>query len=278
MQKGWISSAEQIESYVEELKKTGRKLLTNYYLDAEKLQALIKERGISYDYKEGKYLNLLCREEGFLRLYFYIAAFDGFNVEESNEIVVCDLFSREENEELEKIMEKLDACYFHQYACFEKWRAKCPKQLLESASQEVAFGYEKDQEAINLIFEIFDKYTDYLPRKCDIAMFLKDKKFINIYAKEDDRLLGCLIYSQRGKEYTIEFYYVRPEERGKRISYLLHDHYYQKYAKNERGGKFVSWINTNNLKSILIHQRYNYQKLELKKYTYLRDANISLHK
>lgn len=272
MQKGLISSAEQIGCYVEELKKQKRELVTNYYLDAEKLESLIRGRGISYSYREGRYLNLLCKEDGFLRLYFFIVEFDCFYVEECREIVVCDLFSREENDELEKIVEKLDECHFHQYACFEKWRARCPEQLCELALQEFVFGYEKDPDVFNLIFEVFDKYTDYLPRKCDMNMFLRDKKFINIYTKEDYKLLGSLIYSQRGKEFTVELYFVRPEERGKRISYLLHDHYYQKYAKN--GVKFISWINTNNQRSILIHQRYNYEKLRLKKYTYLREVNI----
>lgn len=269
MQKGLISSAEQIGAYVEKLKKQKRELVTNFYLDEEKLEALIGEEEISYSYRVGKYLNLLCREDGFLRLYFFIAELDSFYVEECNEVVVCDLFSTEENEKLRKITEKLDACHFYQYACFEKWRAKCPRWD-ESVPQEFVFGYDRDQNAIDLIFEVFDKYTDYLPRKCDMDMFLKDKRFINIYAKADCRLLGNLIYSQRGKEFTIELYFVKPEERGKRISYLLHDHYYQKYASD--GVKFVSWINIDNQKSILIHQRYNYQRMRLKKYTYLKKS------
>lgn len=268
METGLISNVAQIYSYINELKRVKKELVINCYFDINELEPLVKQQKLIYEYKEKCYLNLLYEENEFFRLYFFVADIETFDIEKNGVVVICDLFTTRENEQFNRIKDRLCECNFSQYACIQKWKAKCPRPLFESDLQEYIFGYDQEPEAIKMIFDIFDKYTDYLPRECEINTFLAEKKFINVYEKEDHRFLGSLIYSQRKNEFTMDFYFTKPEERGKRISYLLHDHYYQKFS--EEGRVFVSWIHIKNEKSIMIHQRYQYQKMNLKKYTFIK--------
>lgn len=268
---GVIKSVDQIYGYINELKREKKEFITNCYMDIESLKYLIKEQRLIYEYKEKCYLNLLYEENGFFRLYFWVADIEEFCIGKSSTITICDLFTKQQDEKARRIEERLCKCSFFQYACFEKWRAKSPKQLFEKGSSEFIYGYDKEPEAINMLYDIFDKYTDYLPCEGEMDAFLEEKRFINVYEKDNHNFIGSLIYSQRGREFTIDYYFVKPEERGKGKSYLLHDHLYQKYAVE--GNKFVSWVNTENKGSILIHEKYNYQKMKLIKYTFLRNGD-----
>lgn len=134
------------------------------------------------------------------------------------------------------------------------------------------FGDSAEPEAVNMLFDVFDKYTDYLPRKDEIELFIRDKKFINLYENGSHRYMGSLIYTEKEKASSTDFYFIRTEEKGKGLSYLLHNYYYSLLAKE--GYRFEAWINVNNIPSIALHKRYNYKKDLLKKYTLLREINM----
>ncbi len=266
MEKGLILSVEQIYRYINSLKTVGGGYLTNIF-NFEELKNSIKHKRISFEYEAEGYLNLLCEESAFYRLYFFVAAGDRYHFEPIGKTVVCDVFIIQKNVLFEKIVNQLYSSAFVQHACIGKWLLNSFDRFPVSSMEGYTFGYEKTIEIMDKVISIFDRYTDYLPDKKEYDLFFKDKKFINLYKTAGHKYIGSLIYTEKKRMATLEFYFIVEEERGQGLSRLLHEHLYQLVKKKEY--KIVSYIHENNLASIAVHQKYGYQKDQLERYVFL---------
>lgn len=266
MEKGLITNIEQVYTYINDLKNSKRRYVTNIF-NFEEIEYKLRYSKVLFECDGNTYLNLLCEDNGFYRLFFFIVDLDHYQLGKVSHTVVCDVFTMQENELFRQIRSKLCGYAFIQYDCIERWVLKPIDISAVAFLKGYVFDYEKNINAIESILDIFDKYTDYLPEVNGIEDFFKDKKFINAYETEGRRYVGSLIYSERKRLITLEFYFVNIEQRGKGLGYLLHDHFYQLVAK--RGYKIISYVHENNLASIAIHKKYGYQKDSLRKYTFI---------
>lgn len=269
-----VNNLDRVYKFISDLKKYKRRLLTNCYFNEDSLKNLIENRELLYEYKEGRYLNLFCVNDDFFKLYFYIYDFDHYEVEKTGQPVVCDIIAQREDTEFMKKFEVMSKCDFIQYACYEKWMRESPDNCIGHDMSQIVFTNEKSPEIVDMLFCIFDKYTELLPRKNQIEAFLKEKEFINMYESSVNSMrmggkyLGSLIYSVKGKVATEDFYFIIPEERGRGLSYLLYKWYYQINIK--KGYRFEVWINEKNRSSIAVHKRLEYQQKKMKNHVLIR--------
>ncbi|MBD5542614.1 MAG: hypothetical protein HDR00_15750 [Lachnospiraceae bacterium] len=214
---------------ISELKQVQRKLLTNCYIDEARLAKAICKEEVIYEYSKNNYLNLLMKDDAFSRLYFHIANIDAWEFQGSETIYVCDIFFRKENQLLDRFIKLICQKGFKSYAVFHKWACKAPSKVTTQNNSTKFVQYETD-DAIKVLFQYFDKYTDFLPRKSELQLFLKKKKFICVYDTINDDFLGALIYTEKEFVITEEFLFVKKEKRGQNISNLLYKYLYDLYS------------------------------------------------
>ena len=159
MENGLILSVEQIYRYINSLKTVGGGYLTNIF-NFEELKNSIKHKRISFEYEAEGYLNLLCEESAFYRLYFFVAAGDRYHFEPIGKTVVCDVFIIQKNVLFEKIVNQLYSSAFVQHACIGKWLLNSFDRFPVSSMEGYTFGYEKKIEIKDKEITIFDRYTD----------------------------------------------------------------------------------------------------------------------
>lgn len=270
MERGLVKSLGQINLYMTYLKKTRHGCVTNIF-DFEGLENKIRNKEVIFEYREKSYLNLLCEESGFYRLFFFIADLDNYFLEQIESTVVCDVVILQESEAFGKLKDKFFSNGFVQYDCIGKWVLRSFDKIPLTSKKGYIFNYDKKLNAVAEIFNIFDRYTDCLPEKNDVNIFLKDKRFINAYEINGNEYVGSLIFTEKRKMAILEYFFVLEKFRGRGISYLLHDHFYQLVAKEEF--KVISYIRETNVMSIRVHEKYGYQKEQFEKFIFIKSMN-----
>lgn len=273
MEKGIINNVGQIYDYIDVLKKFNRDLLTNSFFIDKRIENTIHNQEMYYEYETRCYLNLLCKNDGFYRLYFYIADLNNYFFDGKDVPVVCDIFTVNEDRVFNELRGKLYDSQFYEYANFHKWTLESQTVFLSEPTEQLVFESGHGEEVLELLFGIFDKYTDYLPQKSEVELFLEEKRFFNMYEIKTHRIIGSVVYTVKGRVFTTEYYFVQPEERGKGMSYILLDKYYQTFI--DKADKFVSWINEANSSSIAVHRRQKYKKEPLMKSTFVNGKYMS---
>lgn len=267
MEKGEIVNIDQVYKFMNSLKKLKRGYVTNIF-NVQRVEDNLKEnKELIFEYCEGSYLNILCEDSGFYRLYFFIVDLEHYEIGKIEKTVVCDIFISQDDVIFGKIKNKLYECAFTKYDCIEKWILSSCDRVSPIRMEGYIVDYEKKMEAMDEVLSSFDYYTDYLPNRSEINRFMQEKNFINIYEAKDNKYVGSLIYTEKKRMAVLEFYFVVKEHRGKGIGFLLHDCFYQRVGS--KGYKIISYIHENNLISIRIHQKYGYQRTNIKKVVFI---------
>lgn len=266
---GELESIEYFYELVAQLKKIKRKLLTNCYLSQDKLMESIQRQEIVFEYSHNKYLNIFVDDDGFKRLYYYIADIDNYIVEDQEGKIVCDIFQNGMNEESERVINTLIKCGFNQYACFNKWVKQIKSIEPYEERADVCIRNTFDEEVIGWLYENFNRYTDCLPRKTEVDDFIKNMQFTCAYDTTTGKLVGSLICSKKRKAcITEEYLFVDMSERGRGISNSLYEYCYHRYSNI--GYKYNAWIRNDNVPCIVLHERLDYSLDEMKKITFLK--------
>ena len=95
---GGIDSIAFLHEFVAELKKANRKLISNCYLSEARIGLYIDKDNLFYTYVPMKYLNIWHKERDFVRLYYYIADLDFYEIPDIDVKIVCDQFYQKETE------------------------------------------------------------------------------------------------------------------------------------------------------------------------------------
>lgn len=261
---------EHFYKLVAQIKKVNRKYLSNYYLSESELLRIIEQNDLTYVYKETEYLNLWCRKKHFKKLYYFIANPVQYRIENDLSACVCDVIGKDSD--LLAVEKILSGAGMFAYATYSKWVCQDTTLLNLKKRDDFEVVYEDDGNLfIDKLYLYFDILSDLLPDQNEIDEFLKNKHFIGIHNKWDRALIAGLVYSRRGCVVTEEFVFVAPDYRGRGVSKILHNAFYEQYL--EENIKYISWIREDNLESINLHKTYNYKKQNQLKITFLRTGN-----
>ena len=265
-EEGKLSDLNQYYEFVSNLKKVNRRLITNYYLQEENLKEALKYGRAMYIYQQGVFFNLIIKEDGFSRLYFHIADNKRYYFNLQNDIYVCDIILKKD-ETAKEIITTLTKNNFNIYTRYNKWTCSAP-QFGEFSSQiDVITCREGNIEVVEELFCNFDIYSDFLPKKDKIDIFISEKNFLTAYDM-DNKMLGALIYSKKGNLITEDFLFVKKEARGFGLGCYLHQRLYQIYY--ETNMKYIAWIREDNIQSSKLHSSFNYQMEPILKLTLMK--------
>lgn len=252
---------------VTRLKRTSRKLLSNYYMSVSALEEAVRQGKFTYDYKENAFLNLWHRNGCFERLYFFIAAPEDYEIPERFAMSVCDIICRVDDQS--RICSVLCGSGMLEYAEYAKWVCRNPILLdLPEQTDLVVITDDDGNLFLESLYQYFDIWSDMLPERAEMDTFTKKKHFIGVHEQNENVLVGGLIYTKQEYGVTEEYLFVLPGYRGRGISKLLHNTLYRKYqGKNV---KYTAWIRNDNQVSINLHSNYQYEKQNQLKITFLK--------
>lgn len=267
-EEGKLDNIDTFNSMVAELKSTKHKLMTNFYMNPQRLKEAILRNEVGYEYKYGKYLNLIIADDGFSRLYYYVVEAKDYHFGGIGNTFVCDIFFMEGDKDIDEVIRALCSEGFRQYKSYHKLIVKNPKIGNVEKNNNVKIIQGIDKDTIELMYQSFDKFSDYLPRKSELEKFICMKKFLSLYDINNQELLGGLIYTEENHSVIEEFLFVKEKAQGRKLSNLLHFFLYELLAGSDV--KFIAWVRDDNIPSIALHSRYNYQNSKIKKITYLK--------
>lgn len=266
-----IESIDRINYYKSELKKRTGKAARNFYMNDDLLKDYLDHSEVLCEFVPGKYLNLYCRDEGFWRLFYFIADFNGYDCRLADGPVICDILLKQEDAEFDAVQNALFRNGFSEYARYLKWSRNDTKNGCISEKTSVLCVYDEQAHGnqVEQLYECFDKYTEYLPRKNEIEAFKENRGFINIYDSADKKnIIGSLIYTRNAKVVTEDFIYVDERMRRAGIASMLDSIYQEKFR--DGGYKYVAWTKDDNTASISFHRKHGYTRDKLHKVTYKR--------
>lgn len=268
MNKKLFNNLDEMYFYIGELKKHNRRLFSNQILSEEVLEKEIQKNNLYFCYSPQKYLNILIYERDFVRLYYYIADIDNYEISELQEKIVCDVFFSKRDEKVEQILKTLGRCGLKQYATFSKWCRKADDFRETYVDYE---GYtispKTEPNFGTMLEEYFESYTDMIPNTDEMETYLSDK--ICYSAKNKfNQTIGGIVITQRGSVQTEEFLFVDPVYRGKSIAKRLHEEVYKN--SDDTIKQFVCWIRDDNMPSINVHKYFGYEKANAYKITMMK--------
>lgn len=236
-----MDNVEQFYELIAGLKTYKRRLVSNLYMSVQEIASLIEDGKIFYYYMPGKYINFWIPEWDFVRLYYYIADVDSYDVPIIFGKVVCDIFLQKKAESSVAIKRMLEKAAFHEYAFFRKYIQKANMERPAVLSEEIITGTAPG--FYELLRECFDVYTDLIPEPDRAEKYL-DQEICYSTIDDEGEITGGVVISKRGSIETEEFIFVKPGARGRGIARKLREYYYANADADVT--KFVSWVKDDN--------------------------------
>ena len=261
MQRCILEQFDIVDRCVEELKEGEGRVLTNCYLDPEEGDRLTKAGRLELEYKEGAWLNLYCRDDGFFRLYYYLLSPEGYTAE-ADGTLIADLFYRNGSrpDPARNAEEALQKAGFAATDTYSRWNRKVEEDPERKADPDI--GTEADEAFLTLLYSCFDKYKDCLPLREEWEQYLAEHQILRYPAQGD--MAGGVVWKKKGSVVTEEYIFTAPAQRGRKIGSYLHEQLCAA-AFGEEKGKLIAWVNETNAASQALHTSCGYTKDNMKK-------------
>jgi predicted GNAT family acetyltransferase len=246
--------AEKIQS----LRRKKNGFITNAFFNANQLQKMVGEEGISIFSSEDTIL-ILSEEPGLIRLYFYAVSLDALKQipqilpSQTNKSIVTDIVGKEK--QVDMIVGRLcELGFFKHNELFRMVRK--PEEICEEVSPDVLFATpNRCDEIYKMIYATFDVYSEHLPTKDKILQSVEKNEILMIL--HQDRIIG-LFYFEKPGDCLVYVYLVAVAEefRGMGIADKLEKHPLITYGKDH---VFNLWVVKSNQKAIKKHLKYNFE-------------------
>lgn len=251
---------------LQNLHTSHHRLITNCYLSNEELKSQFN--CVKYmEYHPENCLIWYISENDYLRMYYYAVdeknlLFDQLPIQ----TCVCSYvsFVKKNNDMIETVLYDKG---FSSHAVWNKWLVK-KEDIFYNYHNDVVSGICDlyDQRLCSILNLNFDSYSQRLPNENEFLSFMKDRGSLIIY--EDDKIVGFLIY--RLKEFLeIEYIYVSPLFRGKKIGKALFSELFIRYGNDIN--RCIAWIREDNYTSEHLHSKFGFKKTNIQHRVYVKE-------
>lgn len=262
MERFLLQDYDIVDRCVGELKEAEGKVLSNCFLDPEEGDRLVRAGRLEMEYREGEWLNLYCRDDGFFRLYYYLLSADSYRAE-ADGILIADLFYREGNrpDPAKEAVKFLEKAGFTATDTYSRWTRKVDSD--PDRKPDGRTGSEPDDAFTDLLYSCFDKYKDCLPLREEWAQYTAEHRFIRYPA--EGQPAGGVVWKKKGSVVTEEYIFTDAAQRKKKIAGYLHEQLCAEAFGNSEKGKLIAWVNETNTASQALHTSCGYTKDAMKK-------------
>ncbi len=194
---------DQLMSFIHALRKTKKKLVTNYYLTYQNSQQ-------DFETWIGENSVVFCvQEENLVRCFFASTDMEELNHLLANvpEGAVMDYISREEMRQFpwvdSGIFEHYTTLMRHTNSNFSEESPKSKRSLFLEQFYDESIGefarQEDAEELYDMLYKIFDYRVSRLPSRQQLSDMI-DKNWVLLY-RENDRIVAFLMYQIEGRKY-----------------------------------------------------------------------------
>jgi len=254
-----IINQESFNDLIKQVKTVNGRLLTNFFIDIEKLDYWLNGENLYYKLTENGLL--IFRTDGqFYHLYYYTASSENlFKLLTadfpSNIVTVTDVVGK--MQDIKSIVDTFTTAGFHTYAQLNRYtRINNSDSNFYQLSNIVQIA---TSDCTNRIFELFnenfDKYAEQLPQYHEVENLINKNNVFVI--KNKDSVKGFLIFTTNGQTTLLNNFLVDKQFRGEGVGSKLIKHYICKSADIKR---MNLWVLADNEAAINIYKEHGYMK------------------
>lgn len=252
-------------------KKCTRRVLTNYLLSDEDINEEIANT--EFFYTEGdENTTLIKRCDDFYQMYYFIGNPDTYSLNFPMSVnygtLVCELFEKENRERQEEIVRKFDALGLESYKKYYLWEYK-EAEVIDMDEKGLTFTEKHECDVLTDLYNIFDRYSERLPLLRDSENFCAGMSQVQCW--DGDKYIGAVIYSVNKNVATEEFIYIADSARGEGYARVLEGKFISYCIRELHMKRIYAWIETNNIKSVALHQSVGYLRTDQYKLTLKRE-------
>lgn len=261
----WIllETGAELNTKIQELKKKcAKRVLSNYLFSDEHINEEIANTEFLY-IEEEENITLIKRCDDHYQIYYFIGNLDVYSLKlpmsVDNGILVCELFEKENRERQRDVVRKLGVLGLNVYKKYYLWEYK-DAEIVDIDDKGLIFTEESEYGVFADLYKIFDRYSERLPLLRESENFCA--KMSQVQCWDGDKYVGAVIYSVNKNVATEEFIYVTDSARGKGYAKVLENKFISHCLHELHVKRIYAWIETNNIKSVALHQSVGYLKTD----------------
>jgi GNAT superfamily N-acetyltransferase len=241
-------------------KSFGKKSLTNYFLSADKMAALIQEAKI-YSVNTEETIFLFKKNGDFYNLYFYASCLESLaqglaeikRTFGTREFVVDILSTQLLTPEVDVFKESGFVTYTSLVRMSRTEDIAINDEALADANQTDASASDAEQ-VFNLLNQYFDPRAEQLPDLAEVKALINQGRVL-VY-KVNKELVGFIIFELNGLTLYLRYWFVSPNHRDKKIGSKLFHFFLDKGKASKRQ---LFWVIQTNENAIVRYRHYGFK-------------------
>lgn len=266
------NSIEYIKKEVSNIKKSGNKIITNYF-------TFNYNNKIINIYKDEKSIFFIIEDNMVFRGYFFSTDEDNLSLllKKVKEECIVEILTKDEPLKYDNIFLSSGFVFnsiFKRYSNDNlklKLNESIPNKLKNLEFRKYGKIATLDDVDLlhNKLYETFDHRTSHLPEKDEIANMILNNQIV--IEKENNDVVAFLIYKIEGCKYYVNQIYnsVNSEV----IHSILYNSIIDSMKKNVNYA--YAWIDENNIRSIKFHEKYGMRFDGLSSISYIKEGGIA---
>ena len=257
-----VESVQELQGLLASVWDLGQRVVTNFYLDTVKHGIWIRHKvlyytmldGVLFLFKEGeKFCNLFYCSSSLERLGHVLAQlrFD------SKKDIVVDVVGTEK--QCDQVCETFFKTRFEPYCSLVRMSRPTPQEDAKELNDWVCRASLEDTLTIHaLLLRYFDPYSEQIPFEEEISSFVE--KGHALVCKNDNEMVGFLIYELNKSTLYLRYWFVRPDYRDKKIGSSLINRFFYEGQGTKRQ---LFWVIQSNENAIKRYRHYGFKEENL---------------
>lgn len=254
-----IFNYQEINDKIKFLKEGKKGIITNFYPDIEIVTCWINSGDLHF-FQYAETLLLLRNNKDFVNLYFIAVSYDSLqkalihlNQEMSDIRFVADLVGK--LPDIGPVSDVFIKSGFSEYSKLCRMSRKVPDNNHFAINSHILPAKIIHAENIlDLLYTYFDPVSEQLPGIDEVKKWITNGN-ISIYLS-DNKILGFVIYINKGYSSYLRYWFVHPEHRDKKIGSALLNKY---FSDGKDARLMFFWVVLSNENAVLRYKHYGFQ-------------------
>ena len=268
-----LSSLQDIQNLIYKVREYRKGFITNFFLETFKHSVWIEKKEM-YHTQIGETIFILRKTPQFTSLFYISTGADslkeslsGLNINQDTDCVI-DIVG---NESIFNIKSIFLSSGFEEYTSLHRMNRigalDFPSEFRVPGLSEACL--EDCGQIAGLLNTYFDYYSEQIPSIEELEKWIESNQIL-VY-KEQDNILGFIIYELFGVTLYLRYWFVDPSHRDKKIGSLLFNYFKYKGRETKRQ---LFWVVDSNENAIKRYKHYGFNSEKMFNYVLLKKRYV----